>query len=134
MLEELQRRNYSPATTRGYILAVKQFAKYFGKSPDLLGSEEVRRYQLYLLNEKKLAPATVEIRMSALRFFYRKTLKRRDLTFDDLPFPKRSKKLPTVLSPEEVRRLIEAAWNLMHRTILMVLYGTRACAGPRRRC
>jgi Phage integrase, N-terminal SAM-like domain len=55
----------------------------------------VRRYQLYLLNEKKLAPGTVEIRMSALRFFYRKTLKRRDLTFDDLPFPKKPTKLPT---------------------------------------
>ena len=74
MLEELQRRNYSPATTRGYILAVKQFAEYFGKSPDQLGPEEVRRYQLYLLNKKKLAPGTVEIRMSALRFLYRKTL------------------------------------------------------------
>lgn len=83
MLEELQRRNYSPATTRGYILAVKQFAEYFGKSPDQLGAEEVRRFQLYLLNEKKLAPGTVEMRMSALRFLYKKTLKRRDLTFDD---------------------------------------------------
>jgi integrase/recombinase XerD len=124
MLDELQRRNYSKATTRGYILAVKQFAEYFGKSPDRLGSEEVRRFQLYLLNEKKLAPGTVEIRMSALRFFYRKTLKRRDLTFDDLVFPKTPKKLPTVLSPEEVTRLIEGASNLMHRTILMVLYGT----------
>ncbi len=124
MLEELQRRNYSPATTRGYILAVKQFAEYFGKSPERLGAEEVRRYQLYLLNEKKLAPGTVEIRMSALRFFYKKTLKRRYLALDDLPFPKTPRKLPTVLSREEVTRLIEAAPNLMHRTILMLLYGT----------
>ena len=69
MLEELQRRNYSPATARGYILAVKQFAEYFGKPPDQLGREEVRRFQLYLLNEKKLAPGTVLARMSALRFF-----------------------------------------------------------------
>lgn len=124
MLEELQRRNYSPSTTRGYILAVKQFAEYFGKPPDRLGAEEVRRFQLYLLNEKKLAASTVEIRMSALRFFYRKTLKRRDLTFDDLPLPKIPSKLPTVLSREEVMRLIEAASNLMHRTILIVLYAT----------
>jgi len=124
MLEELQRRNYSPATTRGYILAVKQFAEYFGKSPERLGAEEVRRYQLYLLNKKKLAPGTVEIRMSALRFFYKKTLKRRYLALDDLPFPKTPRKLPTVLSREEVTRLIEAAPNLMHRTILMLLYGT----------
>ena len=61
MLEELQRRNYSQATTRSYILAVKQFAEYFGQSPEKLGAEEIRRYQLYLLNEKKLAPGTVKI-------------------------------------------------------------------------
>jgi site-specific recombinase XerD len=124
MLEELQRRNYSPETARGYILAVKQFAEYFGKSPDLLGVEELRRFQLYLLTEKKLAPGTVELRMSALRFLFKKTLKRRDIDFDDIPFPKKPRKLPVILSPREVTRLINAAWNLMHRTILMVLYGT----------
>jgi integrase/recombinase XerD len=123
LLEELQRRNYSPETTRGYILAVKQFAEHFGKSPDRLGPEEVRRYQLYLLNEKKLTAGTVKIRMTALRFFYRKALKRR-LLFDDLPLPKTPKKLPVVLSREEVTRLIEAASNRMHRTILILLYGT----------
>ena len=85
LLEELQRRNYAPDTTRGYILAVKQFAEYFGKSPDRLGPEQVRRFQLHLLNEKRLSAGTVKNRMSALRFFYRKALKRRDLTFDDLP-------------------------------------------------
>jgi len=124
MLEELQRRNYSPATTRGYIRAVRQFAEYFNRSPEQMGAEEVRRFQLYLLNEKKLAPGTVEIRVSALRFLYKKTLKRRDLAFDDLVFPKTPKKLPVILSPEEVTRMIEATQNLMHRTILMVLYGT----------
>jgi integrase len=62
--------------------------------------------------------------MSALRFLYKKTLKRRDLAFDDLVYPKRPKKLPVVLSPAEVTRLIEATPQPMHRTILMVLYGT----------
>jgi site-specific recombinase XerD len=124
MLEELQRRNYSQATTRSYIFAVKQFAEYFGRSPEKLGAEEIRRYQLYLLNEKKYAPGTVEIRMSALRFLYKKTLKRRDLGFDDLVYPKRPQRLPVVLSPEEVTRLIEATPHPMHRAILMVLYGT----------
>src|SRR4051812_48805989 len=119
-----QRRNYSPSTTRGYILAVRQFAEYFHVSPEQLGSEEVRRFQLHLLNEKKLAPGTVEMRMSALRFLYRTTLKRRDIGLDDLVFPKTPQKLPVVLSPEEVTRTIEAARNRMHRTILMVLYGT----------
>jgi integrase/recombinase XerD len=124
MLEELQRRNYSQETTRSYIFAVRQFAEYFGKSPEKLGAEEIRRYQLHLLNEKKYAPGTVEIRMSALRFLYKKTLKRRDLAFDDLVYPKRPQKLPVVLSPEEVTLLIEATPNPMHRAILMVLYGT----------
>jgi integrase/recombinase XerD len=90
----------------------------------LLGAEEVRRYQLYLLNEKKLSAHTVMVRMSALRFFYRKTIKRRDIYFDDLPLPKTPKRLPTVLSPEEILRLIQAAASLMHRTILILLYAT----------
>jgi len=123
-LEELQRRNYSQHTTRSYIHAVKQFAEYFGKSPQELGAEEIRRYQLYLLNEKKYSAGTVKVSMSALRFLYKKVLKRRDLSFDDLVYPKKPKKLPVVLSPEEVARLIEAATNPMHRTMLMVLYGT----------
>jgi len=124
MLEELQRRNYASETIRGYILSVKQFAEYFGKSPAKMGAKEIRRFQLYLLREKKLAPATVEMRMSALRFLYKKTLKRRDLAYDDLIFPKRPRKLPLVLSQEEVKRLIEAAPNLQYRTLLMLLYGT----------
>lgn len=124
VLDELQRRNYSSETTRGYIHAIKQFAEYFGKSPEQLGVEEIRQFQLHLLKEKKLAPGTVEGRMSALRFLYKKTLKRRDIAYDDLIFPKVPRKLPVVLSPEEVTRMIEAAPNLMHRTILMLLYGT----------
>jgi integrase/recombinase XerD len=124
MLEELQRRNYSPSTTRGYILAVKQFAEYFHMSPEQLGAEEVRRFQLHLLNEKKLAAGTVEMRMSALRFLFKKTLKRRGIGLDDLIFPKTPQKLPIVLSPEEVTRLIEGASSLLHRTILLVLNGT----------
>ena len=124
MLEELQRRNYSASTIRGYILAVKQFADYFGKPPDRLGATHVKRFQWYLLQERKLDPGTVEMRMSALRFFFKKMLKRRDMHFDDLPFPKTPRKLPTVLSPEEVRRMIDGTANLMHRTLLMVLYGT----------
>ena len=116
MLEELQRHNYSQATIDSYIKAVKDFASYFRKSPDLLGAEEVRQYHLHLLNFKKLSAQTVKVRMSALRFFYWKTLKRRDLYFDDLPLPKTPKRLPTVLSPEEIVQLIQAATSLMHRT------------------
>jgi integrase/recombinase XerD len=124
MLEELQRRNYSSETILGYIFAVREFAEYYRKSPEILGSEELRQYQVHLLQERKLAPGTVEIRTSALRFFYKRVLKRRDLAFDDLPFPKTPKKLSVVLSQEEVKQLIEAAPNLLYRTLLILLCGT----------
>ncbi len=124
MLDDLRRRNYSPDTIRGYIRAVQQFAEYFGRSPEQLGAEELRRYQVHLLHERKLALGTVENCISALRFLYKKTLKRRDLAFDDLPFPKQPRTLPTVLSQDEVTRLIEAATNRMHRMLLMLLYAT----------
>ena len=84
----------------------------------------MRRYQLYLLNKKKCSAGTVKVHMSALRFFYKKVLKRHDLSSDDLVYPKKPKKLPVVLSQEEVTRLIEATSNPMHRTMLMLLYGT----------
>src|SRR5579863_1718908 len=124
MLDDLRRRNYSPDTIRGYLRAVQQFAEFFDRSPEHLGAEHVHRYQIYLLHEKKLAPGSVENCISALRFLYKKTLKRRDLAFDDLPFPKQPRTLPTVLSQAEVTRLIEAAPNRMHRMLLMVLYAT----------
>ena len=99
MLEELQRRNYSPSTIRGYLHAVEQFAKHFGKSPDKLGPDEFRSYQAYLLAERKLAVGSVVARVAALRFFFVRTLKRREF-WEELPYPKDSKdrrRLPTVL-------------------------------------
>jgi integrase/recombinase XerD len=126
MLHELQRRNYSPSTMRSYLNAVSQFAEYFHRSPEQLGPEHLRCYQRYLLQEKKLAPSTVEMRISALRFLYKRTLKRRDLAFDDLIFPKVPHKLPIVLSQEEVVRLIDSAPNRLYRILLLLLYATGA--------
>lgn len=126
MLEELQRRNYSSATIRGYLLAVEQFAKHFGKSPDKLGPDELRSYQAYLLTERKLAVGSVVGRVAALRFFFVCILKRREF-WEELPYPKDPKdrrRLPTVLSLDEIARLIDAAGNLMQRALLMTLYGT----------
>ena len=123
MLEELQRRNYSKSTTRYYLQAVANFARHFGKSPDKLGPDELRSYQAYLLRERKLAVGTVIARVAALRFFFIRTLKRHEFR-EDLPFPKDQRRLPTVLSLEEVARLINAAGNLLQRALLMTLYGT----------
>lgn len=123
MLEEIQRRNYSHRTAKTYVRIVRDFAEYFHQPPDKLGPEQIRQYQAHLFQTKKLAPATVSQYVSALRFLFVKTLRRHFLT-EYIPFPKSRKRLPTVLSPEEVTRLIDAACNLYHRTLLMTLYST----------
>ena len=76
MLEELERRNYSPRTIECYIRAVEDFARYFHRSPDRLGPQHIREYQAYLFRQRKLAPSSVTQRLAALRFFFIKTLKR----------------------------------------------------------
>src|SRR5712664_4730828 len=123
MLDELQRRNYAQNTVRAYIHAIEDFAKYFHRSPDRLGAEHIREYQVHLFRDCKLSPGTIEGRTAALRFLFVKTLRRPYLP-DHIPFPKRQRRMPTVLSPEEVSRLIASAQNLLHRTMLMMLYAT----------
>ena len=124
MLEELQRRNFSSATIRGYLGAVERFARHFGKSPDQLGPDHIRQWQAHLLHERKLAVGTVVNQVAAMRFFFRRVLKRR-FPPDSIPYPKYPHQpTPRVLSPEEVARLIEAAGNLQARAILMALYST----------
>ncbi len=123
MLEELQCRNYAPTTVQAYIHAVEQFARHFQQSPDRLDQTHLRTYQVYLLHDRKLSPRTVRLHVSALRFFFVKTLKRA-YGLDDLPYPKAPRRLPTVLTLDEVTRLIDAARTLADRTMLMVLYST----------
>jgi integrase/recombinase XerD len=123
MLEELQRRHYAYRTANTYLRIVRDFAAYFHRPPDKLGPEHIRQYQAYLFQSKKLSPASVSQYVSALRFLFVKTLGRHFLT-EYIPFPKSPRRLPVVLSPEEVARLIDAARNLYHRTLLMTLYST----------
>ncbi len=127
MLEELQRRNYSEHTIRYYIRTVEDFARRFNCSPDRLGPRHIREYQAELFQKRK-SSGTVAIRLAALRFFYTKTL-RRAWSVADTPYPKKTHRLPAILSQEEVVQLIDAACPLFHRTILMTLYATGArCA------
>jgi integrase/recombinase XerD len=124
MLEELQRRNFSSETIRGYIGTVERFARYFGEPPDRLSPDHIREWQAHLLHKRKLTVGTVVNHVAGLRFFFRRVLKRRILP-DSIPYPKYSHhRIPRVLSPEEVARLINAAGNLQARTILMTLYST----------
>jgi integrase/recombinase XerD len=123
MLDELERRNYSPNTVRSYLHAVEEFARHFGRSPEQLGPDHVREYQVHLFRDRKLLARTIAGQTAALRFLFVKTLRRPYLP-DALPFPKHSRRLPTVLSQEEVARLINASGNLMHRAMVMTLYAT----------
>lgn len=123
MLEELERRNYSPATVRAYVAAVEDFAGYFQRRPDQLGPDHIRQYQAYLFRERKLTANSVTQRLGALRFFFIKTLKQ-SWSVELTPYPKKVLRLPSILSQEEVTRLIEAAHTPFQRILLMTLYAT----------
>jgi integrase/recombinase XerD len=123
MLEELQRRNYSEATTRYYIRKVEAFARHFRRPPDRLGPQHIREYQAHLFTKRKLSPGSVTNHLCALRFFYIQTLKK-PWSVADTPYPKKAHRLPTILSQEEVAQLIDAASTPFHRTLLMTLYAT----------
>src|SRR5271167_3290587 len=122
MLEDLRIRNYAPTTVRCYIRAVAEFAQHFNKPPDQLGPEEIRAWQLYLLNEKRVKLSTYIQAVCGLRFFYRNTLNRK-IEIDRIPLPRYEKKLPVILTKEEVKALLEAPKNLGHRAILATMYG-----------
>jgi site-specific recombinase XerD len=108
--------------TRGaYLESVTKLAKFYGRTPDQISEEEVQRYLLYLLQERKLAHSSCNVMCSALQFFYRVTLKRREAEFC-LPRPKVPSRLPEILSREEVVALIDQTANLKHRALLMTTY------------
>ena len=122
LTEDMQVRNLSPHTQATYVLQVSLFARYFSKSPEALGPEGIRSYQVYLTNQEKLAPGSILIAVAALRFLYKVTL-HKDWSFEDIiPAPKKPQKLPIVLSPEEVRHFLSCVPSPKHRTILTVCY------------
>jgi site-specific recombinase XerD len=121
--DELVRRQYSPITIRSYVRIVEHFRRQTGGRLDRLGPDAIRQYHLSLLQEGRVSVETVVTHVCALRFFCRHVLRRRNV-HEDLPYPKRRDRLPVVLSPEEVQRLIAGAKNLYHRTLLLTLYGT----------
>jgi len=122
MTEDMQVRNLSPHTQNSYVQQVSLFARYFNKSPEELGPEDIRAYQVYLTNERKLATSSILIAVSALRFLYKTSLKR-DWPFQDIiPAPKKPQKLPIVLSPEEVLHFLESVGSIKHRAILTTCY------------
>jgi integrase/recombinase XerD len=124
MLEDMQIRNLAVNTQESYVQQVSLFARYFNQSPERLGPEQIRAYQVYLTKEKNLATGSILIAISASRFLYRVTLKK-DWTFEDIiPAPKKPQTLPVVLSPEEVMQFLACVASGKHRTILTTCYGT----------
>jgi integrase/recombinase XerD len=122
MIEDMQLRNFSIHTQKAYALQVALFARHFDQSPELMGPENIRTYQLYLRAQKQWAPASIIQATAALRFLYTVTLKN-DWELDRvLAIPRRHKSLPTVLSPEEVLHFLGCIGNLKHQTILTACY------------
>jgi len=121
MIEDLQVRNRSPHTIRSYVACIAHFARHFGKSPELLGPEEIRQYQVYLVNERRVSLSYLIQIVAALRFLYCVTLQR-DWAIRHIAYPKQPKRLPVVLSQAEVRRLFDAIRSPRHLAILMTAY------------
>jgi integrase/recombinase XerD len=122
MMEDMRIRNLSPHTQSSYIQQVSQFARHFGKSPADLCAEDIRAYQVYLTTERKLAPTSILIAVSAIRFLYKITLKTEWTLEDVVPTCKKPQTLPIVLSPEEVLQFLECVRSTRHRTILTTCY------------
>jgi integrase/recombinase XerD len=121
MLEDLRMRKFAPKTQAAYLRAVRQFARYLGRSPNTATVEDLRDYQLHLVDHG-VSPVSLNAAISGLKFFFEVTLGRPELMARMQPV-RVPRTLPVVLSPEEVRRLIAAAANLKHQTALSVAYG-----------
>ena len=124
LIEDMQVRNLSGHTQRAYVEQVVRFGRYFRRSPEHLGPTEIRTYLLHLTQERHLAASSIIVTVSALRFFYTVTLKRPWSVENDIPASRKAKKLPIVLSQDEVTRFLGAVDNLKHRVLLTVCYAT----------
>jgi site-specific recombinase XerD len=121
MIDDMAIRKLGPKTQSGYIRAVKNFAAFLGHSPDQANPDDIRRYQLHLASSDLGIPS-VNAAMTALRFFFKVTLRRSDVT-EDVVFIREPRRLPVVLSPEEVARLLAAAPSLKYQAALSIAYG-----------
>ncbi len=123
MIEDMQVRNLSPHTQASYVQQVSLFARHFNTSPEALGPEEIRAYQVYVTTDKKLAPSSLCTVVAALRFLYKVTPRRDWRPEDIIPAPKKPQTLPVVLSPAEVVQFLDSVASRKHRTILTTCYG-----------
>jgi len=120
MIEDMQLRGLSETTQTAYVGAVKQLAGHYGKSPDLISQEELRQYFLYLKNDKQASRSAYKVALYGIRFFYNHTLKHKEIEVD-WTLPPRPKKLPVVLSTDEVRRILACLHRQHYRVCLPAL-------------
>lgn len=132
MIEDMQLRGFAERTQEAYLSAVRQLAKHYRKSPDQIDEEELRGYFLFLKNEKHAARNTITIALCGIKFFFQHTLGRDWKTFDFLR-PAKEKKLPVVLSVEEVSRVLQCVRLYDYRVCLTTIYacGLRLLEGVR---
>ncbi|MEX3816666.1 tyrosine-type recombinase/integrase [Paraburkholderia sp. BR13439] len=121
MIEDMRVRNLAPNTQRAYLQQVNNFARHFGRSPELLGPEEVRAWQVHLTEVQRRSSSTLVVATAALRFLYHVTLKR-EWAVEELPIARTPRKLPVILSQEEITRFLEAIRSVKHRTVLIAAY------------
>ena len=121
MLEDLKIRNFAPSTTKAYLRYVARFAQHYGTSPDRLGPNEIRDFQVYLCTERKVSYGLLAQYVSALRFFYGVTLSK-PWTIEKIPYPKSERGLPVIPSREQTLRFLSSISNIKHRAILTTSY------------
>ncbi len=121
MIDDLKLRNYSPNTVDGYVRAVRKFAEFHGRSPEDLGPEHVRQFLLHLVEERRVAWGTYNLYLCGLRFFFNVTLGREE-SLNGIPCPKEQKRLPVVLTFEEVTQFFNACRNFKHQTMFLCAY------------
>jgi integrase/recombinase XerD len=132
MKEDLQLAGYSPRTVASYIDTVRVLANYYHRSPDMITEDEIRRFFLYMINERKSSASSITVYLCGIKFFYETTMQRTWQIFD-LIKPLRTKKLPVVLSPDEVLAILKEINNPSYRMALTIIYacGLRISEGVR---
>ena len=121
MIRDMELRRFSPHTQKGYVNAVRGLAKFYHRSPDTLSREEVQDYLLYLERDRKVAWGSTKVAVCAFRFFFGVTVQNPEMRLA-IPARKTQRRLPEVLSREEVMRIINGVSNLKHRVLLMTTY------------
>ena len=130
MIEDLQLRGLSKSTQLAYVRTVRRLAEHYRKPPDQITEEELREYFVYLVNVRKISPSALQVTLCGIKFFYENTLQKQWATFD-LIRPRKEKKLPVVLTIEEVRQILEHIRRPHHKVCLSTIY---ACGLRIREC